>query len=122
VREVATVLEYHQLRVWDALVHDLRLRGWADEIVATHKDKRGRGVEQDEMAEPFGVAQSVLQGDKSSERIAEDGDLLVAQVRAQGVGICAELLEGERLLGWPARAAVTTVVVVDQVHLLAQRI
>jgi hypothetical protein len=82
----------------------------------------GSGVEQDEMAEPFGVAQCVLQGDKSSERIAEDGDLLVAQVRAQGVGICAELLEGERLLGWPARAAVTTVVVVDQVHLLAQRI
>src|SRR5215217_8804646 len=81
-----------------------------------------RGVEQDKVACALGVAQGVHQGDKPSERVAQDGDLLEAQVLAQGVGISTKLFEGECLPRWSARATVTAVVVVDEVHHVAQRV
>src|SRR5919107_1330556 len=163
VREVAALLEDHQLRVGDALVHDLRSGGGADEVVFAHDDECWRGdlaqprsevpllyegialllgrtlapgvglylipvlevrcgAEQDKVAEVLGVAQCVLQSDTSSEGVAEDGDLLEAQVIAQGVGISAQPLEGNRLRRWSARAPVAAVVVVDQMHHAAQRV
>src|SRR5215208_2438677 len=213
VREVAALLEDHQLRVGDALVHDLRLRGWADEVVFAHDDECGRGdlaqprgevpplqdgiaslgrvcagyriahhvlgevlvvvvevqrlyhlpqaphigivlrrsveslelllgralapdvglylipvlevrcgAEQDQVAEVLGVSQCVLQGDTSSEGVAEDGDLLEAQVIAQGVGIGAQPLEGDRLRRRSARATVAPMVVAEQMHHVAQRV
>ena len=42
MREVAAILEDGQLRVRDALMHDLRLGGRTDEVVSTHEDERGR--------------------------------------------------------------------------------
>jgi hypothetical protein len=57
------------------------------------------------MADALGVAQSVLQRDEPPERVAEDGDLLEAQALAQGVGIGAQLAEGDGLRRRPARAS-----------------
>src|SRR5919107_1494732 len=185
VREVAALLEDHQLRVGDALVHDLRSGGGADEVVFAHDDECWRGdlaqprsevpllyegiarlgrvcagyriahhalgevlvvgvevqrlyhlpqaphigivlrrsveslelllgcalapdvglylipvlearcgAEQDQVAEVLRVSQGILQGDTSSEGVAEDSELLEAQVIAQGVGIGAQLPEG----------------------------
>src|SRR5215217_5416198 len=213
VREVTALLEDHQLRVQDALMHGLRLGRRTDDVVFAHDDEcwrrdlaqpRGEvpplhdgiarlgrvcagyriahnalgeglvvgvevqrlyylpqaphigivlrrsfqslelllgralapgvglylipvlevrcGAEQDQVAEVLGVSQCVLQGDTSSEGVAEDGDLLEAQVIAQGVGIGAQPLEGDRLRRWSARAAVAAVVVVDHMHHAAQRV
>jgi hypothetical protein len=55
-------------------------------------------------------------------RVAQHGDLLEPAVLPQGVGVRAQLLEGDRRRGWSARAAVAAVVVVDQVQHVPERV
>src|SRR5215212_11100344 len=58
VREVAALLEDHQRRVGDALVHDLRSGGRADEVVFAHDDECWRG----DLAQPRGEVPPLQEG------------------------------------------------------------
>src|SRR5215210_8627375 len=89
MREVTAVLEDGQLRVRDALMHDLRLGGRTDEVVFAHHDERWCGdLTQARGEVPIlydGIAR--LGGLYADERLAHHalGEIRIVGVEVQGL-------------------------------------
>lgn len=69
------------------------------------------GVEQDQVRDPVGVAQRVLERHMTAEGVAENRPPLEAESRAQGVGVRGEVVERHGRDRGALRAAVAPVVV-----------